>query len=632
MTRTGSIGTGSSGPRAARHGPGPDLPAPPVRGRPLADPAVGDRPGRTAWGGPADGLALVRRPGPGRARAALRDHPAGGGRPAGGRHRRVRPGRRRVRRGPAVRRPASGRGATGRDLPAGLGGIRHHPRALAAGDRRHGLPRGPGRRGPSRAGLRVRPVGPRQWLRRRSGEGPLRLGTGQPGLTLQAAAVEETGLPSQAVLRRAGFTEAGSWEGKVRYMLSPAVQGVPFGSGRPRPRRPAGSGRPARAGRGSPPDPESRFLRGEFAGSRDRSRPVEVRRTRGAPVRGLPRRRGAPGGRFPARDRARSGPGAARADPAGGADLLQAPGRRQGPVRRAGRRPRLARPGRRGQQLRGGRGLPARPQGVLVLRGGGADRDRHGGRRVVPAERLAGRSARAARAGDGVPGRDAGPLRRAAGAAGGRAPPGDGPFHPAYAPPHLGVQPQLVPRHRAPRPAAARPVPHRRAHRLRHRHRPRPAAGRGRTPDPHRCRGLAGRPLRSGGAHREHRRPDGALDGRPLAGGPPPGPAAARRRAGRGADLARLLLRVRSAHPCRVAPGAAGPDRARARRLARPPQGAARRDHRSGGPGRARVGRAPAARDGGVPRGRRTGAGRGAGGPVADPITRCRARSAGWRS
>lgn len=44
---------------------------------------------------------------------------------------------------------------------------------------------------------------------------------GQPGCTLLAAEVDDSNAPSHAVLRRAGFTEAGSGEGTVRYTLSP---------------------------------------------------------------------------------------------------------------------------------------------------------------------------------------------------------------------------------------------------------------------------------------------------------------------------------------------------------------------------------------------------------------------------
>ncbi|MBT2448863.1 GNAT family N-acetyltransferase [Streptomyces sp. ISL-43] len=42
---------------------------------------------------------------------------------------------------------------------------------------------------------------------------------GQPGLTLLAATTDEDNAPSQAVLRRTGFTEAGTGEGLVRYVL-----------------------------------------------------------------------------------------------------------------------------------------------------------------------------------------------------------------------------------------------------------------------------------------------------------------------------------------------------------------------------------------------------------------------------
>lgn len=44
---------------------------------------------------------------------------------------------------------------------------------------------------------------------------------GQPDCTLLAAEVDEGNAPSHGVLRRAGFTEAGSGEGTVRYTLTP---------------------------------------------------------------------------------------------------------------------------------------------------------------------------------------------------------------------------------------------------------------------------------------------------------------------------------------------------------------------------------------------------------------------------
>ncbi|WUH79010.1 GNAT family N-acetyltransferase [Streptomyces sp. NBC_00435] len=42
---------------------------------------------------------------------------------------------------------------------------------------------------------------------------------GQPGLGVLAATVDDGNAPSHAVLRRAGFAEAGTGEGKVRYAL-----------------------------------------------------------------------------------------------------------------------------------------------------------------------------------------------------------------------------------------------------------------------------------------------------------------------------------------------------------------------------------------------------------------------------
>lgn len=44
---------------------------------------------------------------------------------------------------------------------------------------------------------------------------------GQPGCTLLTAEADDANAPSHGVLRRAGFTEAGSGEGTVRYTLSP---------------------------------------------------------------------------------------------------------------------------------------------------------------------------------------------------------------------------------------------------------------------------------------------------------------------------------------------------------------------------------------------------------------------------
>lgn len=71
---------------------------------------------------------------------------------------------------------------------------------------------------------------------------------------------------------------------------------------------------------------------------------------------------------------------------------------------------------------------------------------------------------------------------------------------------------------------------------------PRPAGRQGRAADLHGRRRLGGRPVRPRGLHHQHRRPDGTLDGRPLALGPAPGAAAALRRPRRGADVARLFL------------------------------------------------------------------------------------------